>query len=102
MEGNQGHFQTAPTSWYYLGAANQLAKGPLAASLAGRDFVGYQSETGEIAVLSGRCSHLGARLANGFVKGDRLVCPLHGWEYGVDGICKRIPAGDEIPAFARQ
>jgi phenylpropionate dioxygenase-like ring-hydroxylating dioxygenase large terminal subunit len=70
--------------------------------LAGRDFVGYQTEAGTLAVLSGRCSHLGARLANGFVNGDRLVCPLHGWEYGPDGFCKRIPAGDGIPAFARQ
>jgi nitrite reductase/ring-hydroxylating ferredoxin subunit len=79
-----------------------MAKRPMGTCLAGRDFVGYQTEAGAIAVLSGRCSHLGARLANGFVNGDRLVCPLHGWEYGPDGFCKRIPAGDEIPAFARQ
>jgi nitrite reductase/ring-hydroxylating ferredoxin subunit len=95
-------FRSAPASWYYLGAVDQLAKGPMAACLAGRDFVGYQTNYREVAVLSGRCSHLGARLTNGFVKGDRLVCPLHGWEYGTDGICKRIPATDQIPGFARQ
>lgn len=102
MDKSHSHFPGTPASWYYLGAVSQLAKRPIAASLSGQDFVGYQTNDGTIAVLSGRCSHLGARLVNGFVKGDRLVCPLHGWEYGPDGICKRIPAGNEIPEFARQ
>jgi hypothetical protein len=31
-----------------------------------------------------------------------LVCPLHGWEYGPDGACEKIPAEDNIPRFARQ
>jgi len=100
MEGN--HFPTIPASWFYLGTLNQLANGPVGSRLSGRDFVGYKTETGAIAVLSGRCSHLGARLSNGCVKGDRLVCSLHGWEYGPDGICKNIPASNEIPGFARQ
>jgi len=52
--------------------------------------------------LSGRCSHLGAYLKNGTVSGERLVCPLHGWEYGPDGVCGKIPATETIPAFARQ
>jgi len=91
-----------PASWFYLGAVNELAKAPIALCLSGRDFVGYQTESGAIAVLSGRCSHMGARLANGCVKGERLACPLHGWEYGTDGICKNIPASNEIPRFARQ
>jgi nitrite reductase/ring-hydroxylating ferredoxin subunit len=102
MDTTQTHLSGPPASWYYLGTVSELAKGPMGTCLAGRDFVGYRTNTGAIAVLSGRCSHLGARLSNGFVKGDRLVCPLHGWEYGTDGICQRIPAGGEIPAFARQ
>jgi hypothetical protein len=36
------------------------------------------------------------------VNGERLVCPLHGWEYGPDGSCEKIPAAATIPAFARQ
>ena len=30
------------------------------------------------------------------------ACPLHGWEYGPDGLCRHIPSGSEIPEFARQ
>jgi phenylpropionate dioxygenase-like ring-hydroxylating dioxygenase large terminal subunit len=31
-----------------------------------------------------------------------LVWPLHGWEYGPDGGCERIPSAEAIPGFARQ
>ena len=53
-------------------------------------------------VLGARCSHMGANLARGCVKGGRIVCPLHGWEYNGTGACERIPATKDIPSFARQ
>jgi len=34
------------------------------------------------SVLHGRCQHRGALLADGHVRGDDLVCGLHGWDYG--------------------
>lgn len=36
------------------------------------------------SVLSGRCQHRGARLADGHCVGDDLVCGLHGWDYRMD------------------
>jgi phenylpropionate dioxygenase-like ring-hydroxylating dioxygenase large terminal subunit len=45
---------------------------------------------------------MGAQLVHGAVTGERLACPLHGWEYGPEGRCEKIPAQDEIPHFARQ
>jgi nitrite reductase/ring-hydroxylating ferredoxin subunit len=102
MGGNHNCFSDAPASWYYLGTAADLSKGPIGVKLFDREFVGYRTSDGKAAVLSARCSHLGAPLQNGQVEGDRLVCPLHGWQYGADGFCKRIPASDTIPAFARQ
>jgi glutamate synthase domain-containing protein 2/nitrite reductase/ring-hydroxylating ferredoxin subunit len=36
------------------------------------------------SVLTGRCLHRGARLADGAVAGDDLVCSLHGWDYRID------------------
>jgi hypothetical protein len=55
-----------------------------------------------MAVLDAHCSHLGADLGRGHVVGDCIQCPFHGWEYGVDGRCTRIPAQSKVPAFARQ
>jgi glutamate synthase domain-containing protein 2 len=38
----------------------------------------------EHSVLSGRCLHRGARLADGKVVGDDLICSLHGWDYRIE------------------
>ena len=34
------------------------------------------------SVLYGRCQHRGAMMADGFVRGDDLICGLHNWDYG--------------------
>ena len=38
----------------------------------------------EHSVLYGRCLHRGARLADGHVAGDNLLCGVHGWDYRMD------------------
>ncbi len=38
----------------------------------------------DVSVLYGRCLHRGALLADGFVRGRNLICPLHNWDYRVD------------------
>jgi len=35
----------------------------------------------DVSVLYGRCLHRGALLADGFVRGDDLVCGVHNWDY---------------------
>ena len=36
------------------------------------------------SVLSGRCQHRGALLADGAIRGDSIVCGVHGWDYRFD------------------
>ena len=38
----------------------------------------------QVSVLYGRCLHRGALMADGYVKGDDLICGLHGWDFKVD------------------
>jgi phenylpropionate dioxygenase-like ring-hydroxylating dioxygenase large terminal subunit len=102
LDSNESHFPSVPASWFHLCGSAELNAGPIGLELCGRSFIGYRTLSGRAVVLSGRCAHLGAQLRNGRVHGERLVCPLHGWEYGPEGVCERIPAGDSIPAFARQ
>src|SRR5262245_18137526 len=91
-----------PGSWFHFCSTSDLDKGPVTQVLFGRSYVGFRTQSGRFVVLSGRCSPMGANLGCGEVTGERLICPLHGWEFGPDGVCKKIPSSGPIPAFARQ
>jgi len=59
---------------------------------------------GRPVVFRDLCIHRGTPLSLGWVDGDELVCAYHGWAYGADGVCTRIPslgAGHSIPSRAR-
>jgi glutamate synthase domain-containing protein 2 len=38
----------------------------------------------DVSVLYGRCLHRGALLSDGHIKGNDLICGLHGWDYRFD------------------
>lgn len=47
----------------------------------------------EVSVLFGRCLHRGALLSDGRIRGQDLVCGVHGWDYRYDtGISAYNPA----------
>ena len=55
---------------------------PVGALVAGVDLVIVRWEGADAAsVLYGRCLHRGAHLADGYVRGDNLVCGVHNWDY---------------------
>lgn len=54
------------------------------------------SATGRLAAWADRCPHRGMRLSHGFVRGEALSCIYHGWSYGTDGQCLRIPAHPDL------
>ena len=64
--------------------------------LEGRDVVVWRAGSGMASVWDNRCPHRGMRLSYGFVRGDRLTCIYHGWQYGTDGICQLIPAHPDL------
>ena len=58
-------------------------KQPAYALVGNTDLVIIKHESG-ISVLYGRCHHRGAILADGHVKGQNLICGVHGWDYRYD------------------
>lgn len=62
----------------------------------------------KVSVLYGRCHHRGALLADGFVRGENLICGVHNWdwrfdngvsEYNNDEVLKKFDAwveGDDV------
>ncbi|ARP63391.1 aromatic-ring-hydroxylating dioxygenase subunit alpha [Mesorhizobium sp. WSM1497] len=63
---------------------------------------------GEVRALRDLCRHFQAQLSLGEIIDldgkDLVMCPYHGWSYGGDGQCERIPqlvAGRKIPPSAK-
>ena len=55
---------------------------PTHAVVAGVDLVIVRwPDEDEVSVLYGRCLHRGALLADGEIRGEDLICGLHGWDY---------------------
>lgn len=86
-----------PWSWYAVAASRDLPAGKIMqVVLNGENLVLWRSEQGRACVWGDRCPHRGMRLSLGASYGESLVCPYHGWNFGTDGHCHRIPAHPQL------
>ncbi|NNK65406.1 MAG: Rieske 2Fe-2S domain-containing protein [Rhodobacteraceae bacterium] len=53
----------------------------------------------EISVFYGRCLHRGALMADGFVRGDNLICGVHNWDYRLDSGVSEYANEEVLPKF---
>ncbi len=88
--------------WHPVLWAEELADRPVAARLLDEPVVLVRLD-GQVRAFRDLCVHRGTALSLGWVEGDCLVCPYHGWTYDSEGVCTRIPAshGTNIPRRAR-
>lgn len=52
------------------------------------------------SVLYGRCLHRGALLADGTIRGDDLICGLHGWDYRIETGVSAYNNAEQLEKFA--
>ncbi len=80
-----------------------LETNPAAVEVAGERLAVYRDPAGEWHALMDRCPHRSARLSRGEVMDDgSLRCAYHGWRFGGDGRCRRVPLNDlNAAALAR-
>jgi vanillate O-demethylase monooxygenase subunit len=72
--------------------------------LLGEPVVLWRDSAGGVRAMNDVCIHRGTALSLGRVVGDELMCPYHGWRYGVDGRCTAIPQladPSRVPGKAR-
>jgi nitrite reductase/ring-hydroxylating ferredoxin subunit len=54
----------------------------------------------EVSVLYGRCAHRGALMSDGHVKGNNLICGVHGWDYRLDTGISEYNNSEILPKFS--
>ncbi len=81
-----------PETWYALMPAGKLRAGEIRPmDILARKLLLYRTPQGKPILSSRFCLHMGGSLEKGFLKGDRIVCPFHQWEYDLQGKCACIP-----------
>ncbi len=67
-------------------------------SVNGRDVAVFRREP-EILAVGNDCPHQGGSLCDGWVEGEIVICPLHGWEFDMrTGACMTVP-GESVPRY---
>ena len=87
--------------WYPVALADDIGPGQSAGTrLFDRELCIWRDADGHPHAWEDRCPHRGMRLSFGFVRGDRIACLYHGWQYDTQGQCRLIPAHPdlEVPA----
>lgn len=76
----------------------------IARHLIGEPVVAIRDRGGDIRVLSNVCRHRNTALVSGqgSCTGNRIICPYHGWTYGLDGQLLAAPFMDDIEDFVRR
>jgi nitrite reductase/ring-hydroxylating ferredoxin subunit len=84
---------TPDDNWHPVGMSNAIEAGNSAGTyLFGQELVVWRDGSGVAHVNEDRCPHRGMKLNFGFVRGDRIACLYHGWQFDRDGVCRYIPA----------
>ena len=90
--------------WYVAEWSHVVKDEPVKVKLLGRNFVLYRDESGKVNCLSDVCLHRGGSLSGGWIKGNNVTCPYHGWQFSGQGKVEFIPSEGEsfkIPDKAR-
>ena len=90
--------------WHPVASSDGVkAGGIVPAALLGIDLAVWRDAAGVVHAWEDRCPHRGTRFSIGRVEERTLACAYHGWRFGPDGRCTKVPAlpGFEPPETAR-
>jgi len=78
--------------WYIAAFSAELSDKPIQRTLLETPVALYRNSKGRAIAMYGICPHRYYPLGLGTIEGDALVCPYHGFTFGDDGRCVRIPS----------
>ena len=88
-------------TWYVAAWSHEVTRDPVARVVCEQPIALYRTQDGTAVGLADRCAHRGYPLSAGRVIEDSIECGYHGFAFGCDGICTRVPAQSTIPARAK-
>jgi phenylpropionate dioxygenase-like ring-hydroxylating dioxygenase large terminal subunit len=88
---SSGDWEVLVRYWHPVAFSADVGGEPVSARLLDVDLVIYRTTAGVVAARD-LCLHRGSQLSMGTMDGDEIVCAYHGWRYGPDGQCVRIPS----------
>jgi len=77
--------------WHPVAFVDDIGDAPVACTLLDVELVLFRTSAG-VTVAHDLCPHRGTRLSAGRIEGDALVCPMHGFRFGHDGMCRGVPS----------
>lgn len=80
-------------------AALPSAGSYLARPAAGVPIVAVRGRDGRVRAFRNACRHRGTAVVDGRGCSKALVCPYHGWVYGLDGSLRQVPDGYGFPGL---
>lgn len=87
--------------WFAVATELEIKGKPVARTLLNERLVIYASPAGDVVAAADRCPHREAPLSLGRLEDGILVCPYHGWSFGEQGRCTRIPSADPAMPLPR-
>ena len=82
-------------SWHPVARSVDVAAEPVSITLLGRRVVVWRTPSGAVLAAPDRCPHREAPLSAGSVTDGCLTCAYHGWTFGDEGRCVRVPSANE-------
>lgn len=100
--------QGVAPGWYVAARSTDVRRSPSELTFNSVPLVAFRDSTELPAVLLDRCAHRNAPLSKGRIRGDRLQCHYHGWEFDRTGACRAVPglcgpqehASRRVPSYA--
>jgi phenylpropionate dioxygenase-like ring-hydroxylating dioxygenase large terminal subunit len=84
--------------WHVVAESSAIEGAPHAVRLLGDDVVIWRGPGGALIAAPDRCPHREAPLSQGRIVDGCLECCYHGWTFGAEGRCVRVPsAPDSVP-----
>lgn len=83
--------------WHPVGYSSELEKvgATKKIRILGENLVLARTQGAALLLVEERCPHRGASLLYGFVEGEGIRCPYHGWLYDRTGACVERPFESE-------